>query len=65
MRAAIRLPDESLHTSLLCIENTQNRAGGTIVPLENMKAFSYLNLAWAYSGSLRTKIFQRTISIKH
>lgn len=25
-------------TSLICLENTHNRAGGTVVPLENMKA---------------------------
>ncbi|WP_052947718.1 threonine aldolase family protein [Aneurinibacillus tyrosinisolvens] len=36
VNAVIRHPDESMQTSLLCIENTHNRAGGTIVPLKNM-----------------------------
>ncbi|KAA0549553.1 low-specificity L-threonine aldolase [Bacillus sp. BGMRC 2118] len=39
VEAAIR--DEDIHapeTSLICLENTHNRAGGAIVPLENMKA---------------------------
>jgi threonine aldolase len=30
VHAAIRLPDDSLHTSLLCIGNTHNRAGGAM-----------------------------------
>lgn len=39
VRAAIR--GEDIHfpeTGLICLENTHNRAGGAIVPLENMKA---------------------------
>lgn len=38
VRAAIR--DDDIHmpeTGLICLENTHNRAGGAIVPLENMK----------------------------
>ncbi|MBD8068567.1 threonine aldolase family protein [Bacillus sp. PS06] len=38
IEAAIR--DEDIHvpeTGLICIENTHNRAGGAIVPLENMR----------------------------
>ncbi len=36
---AIREDDIHLPpTSLICIENTHNRAGGTVVPLENMQA---------------------------
>ena len=37
IRAAIRTPGEATYTSLLCLENTHNRSGGTIVPLENIK----------------------------
>lgn len=29
-------------TTLLCVENTHNRAGGTVVPLETMRAYSDL-----------------------
>lgn len=39
IKAAIR--DDDIHlpeTGLICIENTHNRAGGAIVPLENMKS---------------------------
>ena len=38
VRAAIR--SENIHfprTSLICLENTHNRAGGTVLPLDNMK----------------------------
>ncbi|MFZ3576690.1 low-specificity L-threonine aldolase [Virgibacillus sp. DJP39] len=38
VKAAIR--DDDIHmpeTGLICLENTHNRAGGAIVPLENMK----------------------------
>lgn len=38
VKAAIR--DDNIHfpeTGLICLENTHNRAGGTIIPLENMK----------------------------
>lgn len=39
VRAAIR--SQNIHfprTSLICLENTHNRAGGTVLPLDNMKA---------------------------
>lgn len=45
-----RITLRSLHTpgtALLCIENTHNRAGGTIVPLERMRA--YQEIAGAHS----------------
>jgi threonine aldolase len=36
--AAIRVDDIHMpETSLICLENTHNRAGGAVVPLENMK----------------------------
>lgn len=38
VEASIR--EEDIHqpiTSLICLENTHNRAGGTVIPLENMK----------------------------
>lgn len=38
VKAAIR--EENIHypeTGLICLENTHNRAGGTIIPLENMQ----------------------------
>jgi threonine aldolase len=38
-----RIRQESTHTpgtSLLCLENTHNRAGGTIIPLEHMQKLS-------------------------
>ncbi|AGK52867.1 threonine aldolase family protein [Bacillus sp. 1NLA3E] len=37
VRSAIRMPGESTYTSLLCLENTHNYSGGTIVPLDNIK----------------------------
>lgn len=39
VKAAIRVPN--IHfpkTTLICLENTHNRSGGCVVPLENMKA---------------------------
>ncbi|SET35632.1 L-threonine aldolase [Oceanobacillus limi] len=39
VEAAIRVDDiHQPETGLICLENTHNRAGGAIVPLENMKA---------------------------
>lgn len=41
VKAAIR--DDDVHapeTGLICIENTHNRAGGAIIPLENMQAIA-------------------------
>lgn len=39
IRAAIREDDIHMpETSLICLENTHNRAGGAIIPLENMQA---------------------------
>lgn len=39
VKAAIRGDDIHMpETSLICLENTHNRAGGAILPLENMKA---------------------------
>lgn len=40
-----RILTRSLHTpgtTLLCVENTHNRAGGVVVPLETMRAYSDL-----------------------
>jgi threonine aldolase len=38
IESAIRVDDIHMpETSLICLENTHNRAGGAIVPLENMK----------------------------
>ncbi|WP_163970478.1 low-specificity L-threonine aldolase [Oceanobacillus halotolerans] len=38
IEAALRVDDiHQPETSLICLENTHNRAGGAIVPLENMK----------------------------
>lgn len=40
-----RFMQRSLHTPgtvLLCVENTHNRAGGTVVPLESMRAYRHL-----------------------
>lgn len=37
-----RITQRSLHTpgtTLLCLENTHNRAGGTVVPMESMRAY--------------------------
>ena len=39
IKAAIRGEDQHFpETGLICIENTHNRAGGAVVPVENMKA---------------------------
>ncbi|MDX5475561.1 MAG: low-specificity L-threonine aldolase [Bacillaceae bacterium] len=39
IKAAIRGDDQHFpETGLICIENTHNRAGGAVVPVENMKA---------------------------
>ena len=39
VKAAIRGDDQHFpETGLICIENTHNRAGGAVVPVENMKA---------------------------
>jgi threonine aldolase len=41
VRAAVRVPDDhNPPTRLLCIENTHNRAGGTILPLERLTALA-------------------------
>ncbi|MCC7359743.1 MAG: aminotransferase class I/II-fold pyridoxal phosphate-dependent enzyme [Anaerolineales bacterium] len=41
--AALRAPDQHYpHTSLLCVENTHNRAGGSVTTPENMRALRAL-----------------------
>jgi threonine aldolase len=45
--AAAKIRKQTTHTpghTLLCLENTHNRAGGTIIPLQHMKRLS--SLAW-------------------
>jgi threonine aldolase len=38
VRAAIKAKREAAPTNLICIENTHNSSGGSVVPLENMAA---------------------------
>lgn len=46
IQAAIRIQDIHFpETSLICLENTHNKAGGAVVPIENMKAIHQVALA--------------------
>ena len=54
VKAAIRVPN--IHfpkTTLICLENTHNRSGGCVVPLENMKAIYELSLIHIFLGRRR------------
>ena len=44
--------DHMVQTRLLCLENTHNRGGGTIQPLENVDAIC----SWAHDNSLATHL---------
>ncbi len=53
LHGSIRAPgDHLVRTSLVCLENTHNRGGGTIQPLETVDAIC----AWAKQNSLATHL---------
>ncbi len=53
LEGLIRSPaDHVVHTRLVCLENTHNRGGGTIQPLENVDRIC----AWSHQHGLRTHL---------